>query len=303
MKCKLERPLPIRNGVSPSFVWLPPGNWCTVLEFLVQRFSDVRMETWLKRMAQQELVDASGSAITAHTPYCAGHCLFYYRELNDEQRIPGREQVLYRDERLLIVDKPHFLPVIPSGRYLHETLLVRLKNEYGFEQLAPMHRLDRETAGVVAFTLDATVRGVYQRLFEQQQVMKTYEAVAATSNTLIFPLCRRSRIVDAEPFYLSAETTGECNAETRIDVLRAGSELSLYKLMPLSGKKHQLRVHMAALGLPILNDRWYGPGDKVDENDFSQPLQLLARSLSFVDPVTGVLHEFFSQRELALTVV
>jgi tRNA pseudouridine32 synthase/23S rRNA pseudouridine746 synthase len=269
-----------------------------VLDFLVERFPGVGAAEWQSRMAGGRVADEAGRRLTPASPYRAGGSVFYYRELSDERRIPFGERVLYRDEHILVADKPHFLPVVPAGRFLRETLLVRLRMSEGLEQLAPAHRLDRETAGLALFSVNPATRGAYASLFQRRQVRKTYEALARTSHALTFPLTRRSRIVPGEPFFRMKEVEGEPNSETRVEVLAGDGCVSLYRLSPVTGKKHQLRLHLSALGAPILNDRLYPNALPEEEEDFSRPLKLLARSLAFRDPLNNRERYFESGREL-----
>ncbi len=291
-------PLPVVDGVAPSYLWLPVGEWPDLLTFLTQRFPAISSNTWIARMEKGEVVDQYGVKLLPETPYHRGTCLFYYRELDAETVIPFEETILYQDERLLVADKPHFLPVIPTGRFLHETLLVRLKKKTGLTNLTPIHRLDRETAGVVIFSHDIATRGAYQSLFQQRAVEKVYEAVAPTISDMVLPMTYRSRMVDGTPFFRMQEIAGEPNSETRISVIERGEENSLYCLEPLTGKKHQLRVHMAALGMPIMNDAFYPEARPCKGDDNSAPLKLLARAIAFDDPVTGKRMRFSSDRTL-----
>lgn len=269
-----------------------------MLEFLQQFFPEVGTATWLARMHKGEVVDADGLRIMPDHAYRAGAQLYYYRELEDETAVPFEELILFQDEHLLVVDKPHFLPVTPSGRYLHETLLVRLKKKFRFDHLTPIHRLDRETAGVILFSHNPASRGDYQSLFHKREMHKVYEALSATLPSREFPLTYRSRLVTGEPFFRMQEASGEPNAETHIEMVENRGDVALYRLRPVTGKKHQLRVHMAALGIPIINDSFYPELLAEKGDDFSQPLQLLARSISFEDPYTGQQRYFESGKVL-----
>lgn len=271
-----------------------------MLEFLQQFFPEVGAATWLARMHKGEVVDAEGLRIMPDHGYRAGALIYYYRELEDETPVPFEEAILFQDEHLLVVDKPHFLPVIPSGRYLHETLLVRLKRKLQLEHLTPIHRLDRETAGVILFSHNPASRGDYQSLFHKREMNKVYEALAAPLPCRQLPLSHRSRMVAGEPFFRMREVSGEINAETYIEMLENRGEVALYRLRPVTGKKHQLRVHMAALGIPIINDGFYPELLSEKADDFSQPLQLLARSISFKDPYTGRERYFESGKILRM---
>ena len=216
-----------------------------------------------------------------------------------EARIPFEEAVLYQDDHLVVADKPHFLPVTPSGHYLQETLLVRLKKRLGIDTLIPIHRIDRETAGLVLFSTQPDERNAYQAMFRDHAVTKHYEAIAPWRQDLTWPIIRKSRIVEDEPFFRQREVPGQPNSETHMDVIEKSGGSARYALSPVTGKKHQLRVHMNALGLPILNDRMYPPVAETPDDDYRLPLQLLAKSIAFTDPVTGQARHFQSQRTLA----
>jgi tRNA pseudouridine32 synthase / 23S rRNA pseudouridine746 synthase len=219
--------------------------------------------------------------------------------------------VLFQDEYLVVADKPHFLPVTPSGRYVQETLLVRLKRQLGIETLSPLHRIDRETAGLVVFSVRPQDRGIYQALFRDKAVIKEYEAIAPWHVDLMRPLTHRSRIEpDTRFFFRQQEVPGEPNSETRIELLkqldmfdRQGRTLAHYRLIPVTGKTHQLRVHMNGLGAPITNDLFYPEvvhGPATLQEDHARPLQLLAKAVAFIDPVSGLSRRFESQRELSV---
>jgi tRNA pseudouridine32 synthase/23S rRNA pseudouridine746 synthase len=271
-------------------------------------------------MSKGQVVDETGRRLASGSPYRVGSCIFYYRELESEKTIPFVECVLYQDEHILVIDKPHFLPVVPAGRFLHETLLVRLRKKGKPAALVPVHRIDRETAGVVLFSINPTTRGQYVSLFRNRKVKKVYEALARTVSGISFPVTRRSRIVAGEPFFRMKEVEGEPNSETYIDLSkRLGSPeqssverdavingVALYQLNPVTGKKHQIRLHLSALGIPIINDRLYPDlsfarefaREFDSEDDFPNPLKLLAKSISFPDPLTGRERYFESSRKL-----
>lgn len=288
----------MRDGIAPSFIYLPPGRQDSLLTFLVQRFPAVGAETWMARMLRGDVRDESNNVLGPDSPYRVGLKVYYYRELTGETPIPFEETILYCDEHLLVADKPHFLPVTPSGRFLHETLLTRLRRKTGLQHLTPIHRLDRETAGVILFSLQPETRGVYQSLFQKRAVSKTYEALAGMIPGASFPLTYRSRMVDGTPFFRMEEAPGAPNSETVITPLERRGELMLYQLKPITGRKHQLRLHMAALGIPIVNDVFYPDALPCKADDVSAPLKLLARSIQFIDPLTGKERQFKSQRTL-----
>ena len=285
---------PSIDGLAASTLQLPPGTWPAVLDCLCERFPAVARSQWLDRMARGRVVDGEGRRLTAETPYRVGLEVHYYREVSDEPPIPFDEVVLHADADLLVADKPHFLPVTPSGAHVHETLLGRLIRRTGNTALAPLHRIDRDTAGLVLFSANPQSRARYQALFRERRIEKSYEAIAPALPDIEFPCVRSSRIIAGEPFFRMREIEGPANSETRIDVLASGEGTWHYALTPITGRKHQLRVHMAALGAPIANDGIYPSVFHRQPGDYSAPLQLLAKHLSFVDPLSGLERSFSS---------
>ena len=251
------------------------------------------------RMAHGEVTDEHGVLVGAETRFTPHRKIYYFRSVANEPRIPFEATILFQDAHILVADKPHFLPVVPSGRFVQETLLVRLKNELGIETLSPAHRIDADTAGLVLFTIQPETRDAYQRLFRERRVEKHYEAIAATNADHTFPLHRRSRLIESNAFMQMREVPGEPNAETEIDLMQQRGAVARYSLRPVTGQKHQLRAHMAALDLPILNDRIYPKLLAAsDMRDYGEPLQLLARRIAFSDPLTGKERSFTSGRTL-----
>ena len=294
--------IPTRNGVGPSCVSLPAGPWSNVLDFLVDRMPDISREEWAERLAHQLVLNEAAEPVAATQPYTPHTKLYYYRHIANEPVLPDKASIVFEDDHLLVADKPHFMPVTPAGRYVQQSLLVQLKHLTGNDDLVPLHRIDRETAGLVMFGKRPQDRDAYHALFRDKEMHKVYHAVAAFRPELALPRVHSSRLVPGEPFFRTQEVPGEANSETRIRLLRVDGSRALYQLEPVSGKRHQLRVHMMALGLPLEGDLFYptvlrGPDE---EEDFSQPLQLLAHSVTFTDPVTGQAREFHSALQLRL---
>lgn len=277
---------------------VPKGPWLTVADFLLERFPRVAPAIWQQRLTQGDITDGSGAVVRASSPCFGGQRLYYYRELEAEVPIPFHATVLFRNDDLLVADKPHFLPVMPSGKYVQETLLVRLKKEFDLPELTPIHRIDRDTAGLVLFSARAATRNAYAALFRQRQVHKTYECIAPWNPALQWPVHRATRIGNAQHFMQQSEEAGEVNAVTDIAPLEVRGDWARYELKPLTGQRHQLRVHMNALGLPIRNDGIYPVLTPEDATDYGRPLQLLARHLAFVDPVTRLPLAFDSRLRL-----
>ncbi|MEO5687810.1 MAG: pseudouridine synthase [Burkholderiaceae bacterium] len=295
-----------RDGVSASRVGVGDGRFANVLAFLEARFPAVA--DWPERIARGDVLDAEGRPMAPDAPCLLGTLLWYWRAPPPEPRVPFEIDVLHQDEHLVVIDKPHFLAAIPGGRHLHETALVRLKNQLGIDTLTPMHRLDRETAGVLVFIVQPPTRGAYQALLRGREVHKVYEAVAPWRDELALAQVVRHRIEKPSDagFMQVRIVPGEPNAETHVELIaRLPDGLARYRLTPKTGRTHQLRAQMDALGAPLVGDRIYP--SLLPESasgaapDWSRPLQLLAREFAFTDPLTGQPRRFVSRRELALT--
>lgn len=284
---------PVIDGVRPSRLQLPRGPWRTVLDALCAQFPAIDRAQWLDRMARGRVLGEGARVITSETAFRVGAEIHYYREVVDEPRIPFDEVVLHADAHLVVADKPHFLPVTPAGGFVAETLLARLLRRLGNPDLVPLHRIDRGTAGLVLFSSNAGTRAQYQALFRDRAIRKHYEALAPALPGIAFPLIRKSRLVRGDPFFRMRESDGAPNAETHVDVIERSGDTWRYALQPVTGRKHQLRVHMAALGAPISNDAVY-PRLRTRGDDYSRPLKLLAKSLAFVDPLNGDERRFES---------
>lgn len=294
--------IPTRRGVGPTCVFLPAGSWSTVLDFLTERMPHISRQTWAERLRSQSVLNAEGLPVSLTQTYTPNTRVFYYRHIEDEPQLPERADIVFEDDHLLVADKPHFMPVTPAGRYVQQSLLVQMKNQTGCDELVPLHRIDRETAGLVLLGKRPVDRDAYHALFRQQQIHKNYHAVAPFRTDLTWPRTHSSCLVAGQPFYRMQEVPGDANSETRINLLRTDGCRALYQLEPVTGKRHQLRVHMLALGLPLEGDLLYpevrhepdAPGD------VTQALQLLAQRIAFTDPVTGAKRVFESKRSLCL---
>jgi tRNA pseudouridine32 synthase/23S rRNA pseudouridine746 synthase len=297
---RLSPVLPVRDGVSPSCVVLPTHGQGSMLDFLAQRLPGVPREEWQHRMEAGDVVDERGGPVAPQRPFESGLRLYYYRSLPAEPVLPFTHTVLHQDDHLVVADKPHFMPVTPSGRYLHNTLLVRLKRELGLPGLSPLHRIDRDTAGLVLLSAQPSTRGAYQALFRDREITKHYDAIAPWRADVSFPRDHISRLEESDQFFRMHEVPGDPNSHTHMQVMEVAGGWALYRLSPVTGKRHQLRVHMAALGLPLRNDPFYPVVNDPAEGDYSRPLQLLARGLAFKVPLTGAERLFESAQRLML---
>lgn len=287
------------NGVSASKICLPklPSPPNTVFEFLCERFAHVGQKAWQDRFGQG-LVLAEGVPLSLSSPYQAGQVVYYYRQVADEVVVPFCHRVLFENDDIMVVDKPHFLTVSPAGEYVKQTLLTRLKAQTGNDMLSPVHRLDKDTAGLILISKNPDTRHLYHELFAHHRIHKIYHAIAPASAQPV-PSELRLHLERGEPFYVMRVNVDKpANTHTAIRVLDTQDGLSKYELTPTTGKLHQLRVHLNHLGVPILNDPFYPTVNHRPKGDFDLPLQLLAKELCFIDPVTGDEYHFESSLSL-----
>lgn len=295
----------MRQGVSPSKLYLPKIDPVpdSIFVYLCQRFGHIGEAVWRQRFDDGLVMDAFGTPLTLDARYQHGTSIHYYRQLPDESVVPFAHRVIFENEQLMVVDKPHFLTVAPAGRYVAQTLLTRLKAHTGNAELSPIHRLDRETAGLILFAKTASARSAYQALFADRAITKMYHAIAPYQADLQFPMSLSLYLERGEPFYTMKVGQGAPNTHTDIALLQISEcgGFAKYALSPSTGKLHQLRVHLHHLGIPILHDSFYPVVAHKAEDDFGQPLQLLAKHLSFIDPFSGEPMAFESGFELELS--
>jgi tRNA pseudouridine32 synthase / 23S rRNA pseudouridine746 synthase len=298
MRRRRPSPLPQRHGLDAARLWLPiEGEWSTIRDHLVERLPRVPPERIEELLREERIVDVDGP-VAPDAPYVPGGVVWFHRDLPDEVAVPFEIGIVHRDADLLVVDKPHFLATIPRGQHIVQTALVRLRQELGLPELIPAHRLDRATAGLVLFVINPLLRGKYQTMFRDRLVHKEYEALARFDPDLELPTTVRSRIVKERGVITAQEVPGESNAETRVELIEHRDGLGRYRLLPATGRTHQLRVHLSGLGIPILGDDFYPVLTEKPLDDFTRPLQLLASVLEFTDPITGVRRQFRSRRTL-----
>lgn len=288
-----------------SEITLPPKDlgWGTVLNFLIEKFHRIDAAVWRQRVAEGKVHWFGGGVIQATTAFLPSRRVCYYREVAAEPSIPFAHQIIYQDEHIVVACKPHFLPVIPGGEFVNECLLERVKRDTGLQDLVAVHRLDKETAGLVLFSVNSQSRPLYYQLFADGKITKSYQAVAKLSQMqqqleLPYHWQVKNRLEKSTPAFIMQQVEGEANAFSSLSLVDKRADLGLFELSPHTGKTHQLRLHMLALGSPILFDKYYPELLAKQQPDFSQPLQLLAKHLSFTDPATGLEHQFESKRQL-----
>jgi tRNA pseudouridine32 synthase / 23S rRNA pseudouridine746 synthase len=291
------------EGISSSRIYLPADNPClSLIDFFVTTFPHIDKVEWESRFSDGLVMTEDGKPVYANDIYRPNTHLIYFRRLAREPEIPFDEHILFQDEHILVADKPHYLPVTPSGLYLHQTLLNRLKKKTGLHTLSPIHRIDRDTAGLVVFSVNSRERAMYQNLFRDRAVKKVYEAIAPFAESVVsrLPMMYQSRLVESDHFLQMQEVDGEPNADTYIELVEVSKPWAKYRLTPNSGKKHQLRCHLNSIGIPIKGDQIYPVLTPYQEYDldFSNPLKLLAKEIEFIDPITGETRYFSSQLEL-----
>ena len=294
-------PLPLRHGLNSAWVRTPAsGDWASMRDWLVVKIPRLTPERIDEMFDERRFVDDHGTPFSRDAAFRANRFVFFHRDLPDEVPPPGELIVLHRDERLVVLDKPHFTSTIPRGQHVLHSAVVRARRDLDLPELSPAHRLDRLTAGVLLCTTERRWRPAYQAMFEQRVPRKTYEAVAGWRDDLALPVEVSSHIVKRRGVLVAEQVAGaEPNAFTRIDLLeRLDAGHARYRILPRTGRTHQIRVHLNALGIPIVNDPFYPELLDTALDDFSRPLQLLARELTFTDPVDGRTRTFTSARDL-----
>jgi tRNA pseudouridine32 synthase / 23S rRNA pseudouridine746 synthase len=276
------------------------GPWRSLRDHLVERLATGLTADEVDRMlAAGEFVDAAGAPVRADAPFVPRSVVWAHRDLPVESALPADIRVLHRDERLVVVDKPHHMATMPRGSHVVQSALARARVLTGLPRLAPAHRLDRPTAGVLMLTTEQRWRGAYQQVFATGLARKTYLAVAPVRPDLELPLVRRTHLVKEHGTHQAREVPGERpNAETLVELVDAAGDLGLYRLTPRTGRTHQLRCQLSGLGLPIVGDPLYPLDRAVADDDFTESLQLLAAVLEFDDPVDGRPRRFESLRRL-----
>lgn len=291
---------------SPSKLSLPQKNpgVTTVLEYLALKFPSITSDVWKQRMADGKVHWHDGSLISASSLFAAQQRVYYYREVDSEPVIPFAERIIFQDELILVAYKPHFLPVTPGGEYVEECLQNRLRNKTGNQELQAVHRIDKATAGLVLFSVNPSSRQHYHHLFESHQVNKTYQAIANTN--INAPIANqqweiKNRLEKTGTRFLMHIVEGLANSHSRIRCLQCSADKALFELNPITGKTHQLRLHMQSLGWPLLHDTYYPQlRQPIKSADYSQPMQLLAQQLYFIDPMTQQPRSFSSNTKLSL---
>lgn len=295
-------------AAQPSYIVLPREGelagkqYQTVFAFLVDHFKQIDASVWRQRINDGKVHWQNGEPINENTAYQATARVYYYREVQAETKVPFSEQILFQDNDTIIVYKPHFLPVTPGGNYVNECLVHRLRIATQIETVAPAHRLDKDTAGVMLMTVNPHTRHAYHQLFLDDNITKDYQAIAKVTpeiltqlanNTCKLPLSWtvKNRIVAANPSFTMQVVEGEANSHSEISLVAVKQGLGLFELSPITGKTHQLRVHMQSLGMPILNDRFYPVLQPKGPDNFAKPLQLLAKRLRFTDPISGIAQD------------
>jgi tRNA pseudouridine32 synthase / 23S rRNA pseudouridine746 synthase len=284
----------------PSRLYLPKMDDPppTIFEHLLRRFPQVSPDAWRQRVSQGLVTLSDGAPLREDTAYRFGIMVYYRKHVPFEPEPIEEPLIVFRDEEIIVVDKPHGMPVTPAGEHVQRCLLARLEKMTALPDLAPMHRLDRDTAGLVLFTIRPDGRGRYHQLFAEGMIVREYVAAAHIPEGLQGRRWRiENRLEAGEPWYRQRIVEGAVNAVTEIELLDVRSENGRFRLIPKTGKKHQLRVHMASIGCPIIGDPFYPTINNKHEGDL--PLQLIARSLKFMDPITGAPRSFTSRRELA----
>ena len=312
MSRRTYNPLPIRDGLNASRVRVPAeADGISAIAFIrhliesqTHRHPDDDDAAIAARFTDQLVVTRDGSPLAPQQPLPAGTDVWFYRTPREEPPIPGKIGIVHQDDDLVVIDKPHFMATIPRGQHITQTATVQLRKMLGIPELVPAHRLDRLTAGLLVFTTRPDIRGAYQDLFQHRRVTKRYLALAPIIN-LDFPHTIKNRILKEPGIVQAWVVDGEPNAETIVEGIEPtslfddlGRQLGVWKLRPITGRTHQLRLHLNGLGTPIVGDSLYPVFTRPADDDFSHPLQLLSSELQFIDPLSREERAFSTKLRL-----
>lgn len=296
-------PFPQEHGIDAMRVSMPmDGAWTTVRDHLVDRFTSLTSDQVDGAIAAGDVATTDGRAITAQTKFIAGQLVFVRRAFEPEPVVPFDIPVVHEDARILVVDKPPFLATMPRGAHITQTAVARLRVQLDIPTLSPAHRLDRLTSGLLLLTKEPHWRGAYQQVFAARRIEKTYLALAPAIEgferwvDIRLHLAKEHGVPAA---HIDADHP-QPNAHTMIRRAQDIGDNAVYELRPVTGRTHQLRATMGHVGAPIIGDPLYPQIVHRARDDFSVPLQLLAHSLAFEDPVTRRPLQFTSRRAFPL---
>ena len=288
------------RAAQASFIALPQISQppATVFDYFCYRFDNVPASVWRERFTQGKVHWQDGQLLDLTTPYRPQQKVYYYREVANETLPPFEESILYEDELIVLANKPHFMALHPGGSVINQCLINRLRVRTGSEQLIAAHRLDRATAGIVLLVKQSGHRDAYHGLFRHGQISKRYQALAKLPPELLADYRAgrlslptrwtvKNRIDKGTPSFTMCVVDGEPNSHSEIALISIDGEIGRFELIPISGKTHQLRLHMKSLGMPILNDNFYPKLLPKEAEDITRPMKLLAQQLAFKDPVSG----------------
>jgi len=275
----------------------------TLLDFLCRRFPYQDRSGWQGAIDRGSLMindEPTQGELVLET----GHVIGYQRERGDEPEVDRRYRVIFEDDGLLVVEKSGNLPVVESGKYYQNTLIEILKEEREYPKLFQVHRLDRETSGVLVIAKSAEIATRFGEQFSQGKVKKRYQALLVgdlEEEILVDQPIKKVKATHPDMVRIRQviEPTGKAS-QTRFTPIKRSLGLSLVSIELYTGRTHQIRVHAEFLGLPVLGDKLYGQEDqrfvrllKGEEEPVFGPYgkidhQLLhASSLEFTHPVTG----------------
>jgi 23S rRNA pseudouridine1911/1915/1917 synthase len=265
----------------------------SILDYYSDRYSHSSRDEWLARIGAGE-VQVNGHSVAPDWLLIAGQTLCYYRSPWQEPEVPLGFTILYEDADLWVINKPSGLPVLPGAGFLEHTVLGQLRLNVATETPTPIHRLGRGTSGCLLLARSALAKSNLSQQLRDRQLEKIYRTLIGfmpdsmpVQGKITTPI---GKISYPQLGYLYAATADGLAAESTYQIVGRSAEFTWVDVTIATGRPHQIRIHMASIGYPLVGDPLYGIGGipiATDAVPGDCGYWLHARQLGFRHPRSG----------------